>query len=424
MVSAKAKLIKSIRSIDDIEGEGFFSDLAAKVQQYLNPVLTSKGIYTTDIGIGRTSSVRQPIQSQDLTSNPSDSTLNKPPQKQGYFETLLNGRNNFPPAARAILKAHGDKRITKAVVIRQPVMSFNTSLLNMASLGAFQKSLDKQPYDTLFHLRSVFTLEDGTRVQVEKSEVIHIDTKITVVKGQQEQEVELPQEPMTINKFLEGAKGILKGNMYSYDGFKNNCQDFQMAMYRGADLLTPELATFIKQDVSEIAESSPIISKLANFVTGLGGKFNELYHGAGIKSINQRRPYVHIDHSGNDLAEKILKGLDEREKKKKEKAYLKSLPSNSAKAFNKNLQKLNFVAGRDDISPITGKPRRKYTKRSKDPNGGALVHVAHTAYDSSTPHQSYNPLDMKITTQNKMLNNHWGRRGPLYYRGPGASYNC
>ena len=78
-----------------------------------------------------------------------------------------------------------------------------------------------------------------------------------------------------------------------------------MAMYRGADLLTPELATFIKQDVSEIAESSPIISKLANFVTGLGGKFNELYHGAGIKSINQRRPYVHIDHSGNDLAEKI-----------------------------------------------------------------------------------------------------------------------
>jgi hypothetical protein len=161
-------------------------------------------------------------------------------------------------------------------------MSFNTKLLNFVSFGAFQESLDKQPYDTLFHLRSVFTLEDGTRVQVEKSEVIHIDTKITVVKGQQEQEVDLPQEPITINKFLEGAKGILKGNMFSYDGFKNNCQDFQIAMYRGADLLTPELETFIKQDVSEIAESSPIISKAANLVTGLGGKFNELIHGAGI----------------------------------------------------------------------------------------------------------------------------------------------
>jgi len=271
VVDSKTKKLKRLEA--QLQGEGFFSDMAAKVRQYINPKLTSSGIYSTNVGIKK-SSIRQPVQPQQ--------TPEQPAEKQGYFNSLMYGRNDFPPAARAILKLHGEKRITKAIVIRQPVMSFNTKLLNFVSFGAFQESLDKQPYDTLFHLRSVFTLEDGTRVQVEKSEVIHIDTKITVVKGQQEQEVDLPQEPMTINKFLEGAKKILKGNMYSYDGFKNNCQDFQIAMYRGADLLTPELETFIKQDVSEIAESSPIISKAANLVTGLGGKFNELIHGAGI----------------------------------------------------------------------------------------------------------------------------------------------
>ena len=215
------KLKKLSKLVDEIHGEGFFSDMASKIKQTLNPLLTSMGIYSTDIGIIKSNknSIQTPL-------NPSSE-----PVKQSYFDAVFSGRNNYPPAVREILKKHGGKTITKIVVIRQPVMSFNTALLNMASLGAFQASLDKQPYDKLFHLRSVFTLDDGTRVQVEKSEVIHIDTKITVVRGQEEQEVDLPERSLTINGLLEGAKSILKDKMYSYDGFKNNCQDFQLALY-------------------------------------------------------------------------------------------------------------------------------------------------------------------------------------------------
>jgi hypothetical protein len=274
MVSEKAKmnkLKKLDKLVDDIHGEGFFSDMASKVKRIINPVLTSMGIYSTDIGIDK------PVKE----SEPSD-TLTNQPAKQGYLETLLQGRKNYPPPARAILAKYGDLRIIKAVVIRQPIMAITPAIFNVASFGAFQETLDKQPYDTLFHLRSVFTLEGGNRVQVEKSEVIHIDTKIHQIKGQQEKEVQLPTEPLTINQLLDGAKDILKGNMFSYDAFKNNCQDFQLAIYRGANLLTPELETFIKQDVSEIASESPFLSKLANAITGIGGKFNELIHGAGI----------------------------------------------------------------------------------------------------------------------------------------------
>jgi len=286
MVSEKAKmnkLKKLDKLVDDIHGEGFFSDMASKVKRIINPVLTSMGIYSTDIGIDK----------PKKEDEPSD-TLTNQPAKQGYLETLLQGRNNYPPPARKILAQYGDMRITKAEVIRQPIMAITPAIFNVASFGAFQETLDKQPYDTLFHLRSVFTLEGGAKVQVEKSEVIHIGTKIHQIKGQQEKEVQLPTEPLTINQLLDGAKDILKTNMFSYDAFKNNCQDFQLAIYRGANLLSPELETFIKQDVSEIASESPFLSKLANAITGIGGKFNELIHGAGI---NKKHNKTHLVQS-------------------------------------------------------------------------------------------------------------------------------
>jgi len=546
MVSEKAKmnkLKKLDKLVDDIHGEGFFSDMASKVKRIINPVLTSMGIYSTDIGIDK----------PKTESEPSD-TLTNQPAKQGYLETLLQGRNNYPPPARKILAQYGNMRITKAEVIRQPIMAITPAIFNVASFGAFQETLDKQPYDTLFHLRSVFTLEGGAKVQVEKSEVIHIGTKIHQVKGQQEKEVQLPTEPLTINQLLDGAKDILKGNMFSYDAFNNNCQDFQLAIYRGSNLLTPELETFIKQDVSEIASENPFLAKLANAITGIGGKFNELIHGAGInkkhnkthlvqsilfdkkkwkvneavewlqdnnyispkvdttshylrfrqldpkdypkphwhytthrlgngidlvilyRQSNKELPIttvkgmskkqihsimtgsgdlIHIDlgsHNasgksknemsgdgqGTGFIDRFMTALDVRDKKIKEKAYLKALPSNSTKAFNENLRKLDFVAGRDDISPITRKPKRKYRRKTdeekaqlyreklakltkkattertkKKIKGGALEHEPPNPLGlkswnpivGGVPHQEYRPLDMKLTTQNVMLNN-------------------
>jgi len=438
MVSEKAKmnkLKKLDKLVDDIHGEGFFSDMASKVKRIINPVLTSMGIYSTDIGIDK----------PKKEDEPSDTLANQP-AKQGYLETLLQGRKNYPPPARKILAQYGDMRITKAEVIRQPIMAITPAIFNVASFGAFQETLDKQPYDTLFHLRSVFTLEGGAKVQVEKSEVIHIGTKIHQIKGQQEKEVQLPTEPLTINQLLDGAKDILKGNMFSYDAFKNNCQDFQLAIYRGANLLTPELETFIKQDVSEIASESPFLSKLANAITGIGGKFNELIHGAGI---NKKHNKTHLVQSilfdkkkwkvneavewlqdNNYISPKVdttshylrFRQLDPKDYPKPHWHYTthrlgngidlvilyrqsnKELPITTVKGMSKK-QIHSIMTGSGDLIHIdlgnaTGKSKNSMS-------GGDLVHNPSNplGLKSNVPHQSYNPLDMKLTSQNVMLNN-------------------
>ena len=198
-----------------------------------------------------------------------------------YANTVVNGRNDYPPSARALIKQYGDKVITHIDIIRQPIQSFINTAFNAITFGQFQKKLEELPYDKLFHLRMVITFQDGQKLQVEKNEVINIQKKIDNVKGQEVMPVTI-NKPISLNQLLEGGKAVLKDQYFSYRAFGNNCQDYQIALLKGSDLLTQQLSNFIKQDVSELATINPYLKKIANTFTDLGGKFNEIIHGTGI----------------------------------------------------------------------------------------------------------------------------------------------
>jgi hypothetical protein len=199
-----------------------------------------------------------------------------------YANTVLNGRNNYPPSARKVLETHGSKSIKSMVIIRQPIQSFINKVFNGLTFGAFQKKLDELPYDDLFHLRMVVTLDDGTRIQIEKADVINISTTITAHSRQEEMSVPI-NKSLTLTDLVNGGQKVLGSNTFSYRAFGNNCQDYQMALLKGSSLDTPALSTFIKQDTSELATLSPALVKVANAATDLGGKMNEIIKGTGIK---------------------------------------------------------------------------------------------------------------------------------------------
>ena len=200
---------------------------------------------------------------------------------QSYAHTVIEGRNDYQPNARAVIKQYGDKHIKTIKIIRQPIQSFINTAFNALTFGQFQKKLDELPYDKLFHLRMVITMEDGKQIQLEKNEVINITLKVDTVKGQEELNVPL-NTSLTLNQLLEGGQKILKDKYFTYRAFGNNCQDYQIALLKGSNLLTPQLEAFIKQDVSELANINPFLKKIANTMTDLGGKFNEIIHGTGI----------------------------------------------------------------------------------------------------------------------------------------------
>lgn len=200
---------------------------------------------------------------------------------QKYINTVVQGRNDYPPKARAIIKTDGEKPIKNIKIIRQPIQSFINTAFNVLTFGAFQKKLDELPYDKLFHLRMVIKLEDNTEIQIEKNEVINITKKIDTIKGQEE--INIPfQGQLNLNQLLEGGKKILKDKFFTYRAFGNNCQDFQIALLKGSNLLNPEIQNFVKQDVDELATINPYLRSIANTFTDMGGKFNEIIQGTGI----------------------------------------------------------------------------------------------------------------------------------------------
>ena len=216
----------------------------------------------------------------------------KPLQKiVSYANTVLNGRDNYPPNARNVIEAHGSKKIKNMVIIRQPIQSFINKVFNGLTFGAFQKKLDELPYDDLFHLRMVVTLEDGTRVQIEKADVINVSTNITSHSRQENMEVPINKD-LTLTDLLNGGQKVLGSNTFSYRAFGNNCQDYQMALLKGSNLDTPSLTTFVKQDTSELATLSPALVKVANAATDLGGKMNEIIKGTGIKKKHSKSHIV------------------------------------------------------------------------------------------------------------------------------------
>jgi hypothetical protein len=210
-----------------------------------------------------------------------------------YANTVLNGRDNYPPSARKVIEVNGDKKIKNMVIIRQPIQSFINKIFNGLTFGAFQKKLDELPYDSLFHLRMVITLEDGTRIQIEKADVINVSTTITSHSKQENMDVPINKD-LTLTALLNGCQKVLGSNTFSYRAFGNNCQDYQMALLKGSSLDTPALTTFVKQDTSELATLSPALVKVANAATDLGGKMNEIIKGTGIK---KSRRETHIVQS-------------------------------------------------------------------------------------------------------------------------------
>jgi hypothetical protein len=210
------------------------------------------------------------------------SILSKPMEKiNSYKDTVLHGRNDYPPKARDIIKKYGEKKIIKMDIVRQPIQSFINTTFNALTFGQFQKKLESLEYDKLFHLRMIITLDDNVQIQIEKNEVINITTKIDKVKGQEIINVPIGSS-LTLNELLKNGQNVLKDKWFSYRAFGNNCQDFQIALLQGSNLLNDQLKNFIKQDVEELSTINPYLKKIANTLTDLGGKFNEIIEGTGI----------------------------------------------------------------------------------------------------------------------------------------------
>jgi len=187
------------------------------------------------------------------------------------FSKLTGGR----PGERDIkklLQKHGSAHITGITVFRQPISTKVTTLMNLISAGNFEKAKQHYRFDDLFHLGLVIHLDDGYSFRIEKNSYPTISPP-QIASPKEEKVVPLHGRRPTLDEFIQNGMKSMGTWFFDYDYRDKNCQHFADHLLSGNGLLTPDLHTFIQQNMEQsIAKEMPeYASQIALFVTDLSG---------------------------------------------------------------------------------------------------------------------------------------------------------
>jgi thiamine pyrophosphokinase len=204
------------------------------------------------------------------------------PLKEKYEQTkktvnALFNLTDFNKAFREVLERYGNVPIKIIKVCRSPVSSAVQSAMDVVSLGAFKKRLGRAPYDEIFHLFALITLEDNTVLTLDKQ------SQLTLKVGSKSYQDSIDVSPpfSTISEMLNNTRKSMGDTLFfGYNAKSNNCQVFLYKFFESNGKATPQLRDFIMQDVSTLFDDS--LEYFSNFVTHLGSKVSTLQYGGDV----------------------------------------------------------------------------------------------------------------------------------------------
>ena len=110
--------------------------------------------------------IGQPLDVVSLDDQPQSKVDTAVKDVKKTTKEVIYGREDYPSSHQRIINKYGEYRIKNIRVGRTPLPSIITKILNVVSLGAYNKLLKESPYDKLFHLFVVITLSNGTVVKI------------------------------------------------------------------------------------------------------------------------------------------------------------------------------------------------------------------------------------------------------------------
>jgi len=212
-----------------------------------------------------------------------------------YVQTLVGGRTKYSPKVRAILAKVGAEMITGLTVNRAPVPSLITGFLKLVSTVA---------YDKLFHLSLIMTTSSGSRILVEKNEVINMDISPSAKPETESFRIPSIPTPVSITDFLAKGQTAMGGKYFSYSANGNNCQDYIVKLLTANGITDSNILSFVKQDTDAIFNSHPKLRKLANTITDIAGRADIAMNGSAIFNPNND-PQITLQ---NDIIRNNMRG--------------------------------------------------------------------------------------------------------------------
>lgn len=214
-------------------------------------------------------------------------------QGEGLFDLVLSlfkrKSGLLPPKARKLLEMVKDEKVKSLKVVRTPLSSVLSTLLNIVSFGAFQRQLKRLGYDRAFHL----ALYINDNYSLDKQQVIKFEPSSPIKKGSEIVSVDLKGKDFTIGEMIAKTKALMGDKKFSnYDMKSNNCQDFVMAVLESNGVSSPDLERFVKQDAVSIVAGMPkFVQKFGKRLTDMAAVANRFIEGTSINN-NKKKSFL------------------------------------------------------------------------------------------------------------------------------------
>ena len=202
----------------------------------------------------------------------------------GFLDLFRSPKKDYTNSSKRTLKNYGEFKILSLEAVRTPILKILDRIINIISFGKFNKLKEKYSFDDLFHLQLIAHVQAGPvikKIVIEKNENINISSSTSTKSTSQIQNIPVNKD-LNLNQLLENTqKSIGSAKFFLYDGLKNNCQDFIIAILKANGLMTGQAESFIKQDITKLAEGlPPHVKKAMGITTQLGAQIQHAI-GAG-----------------------------------------------------------------------------------------------------------------------------------------------
>ena len=224
-------------------------------------------------------------------------------KKTGKFiEKVINPDAFLPPSVKDIMNTHGQEIITSITLRRNPVSKLIVGAMNAVSLGSFQKKLDQQPYDELFHL-AMLVQTSNTRFLLEKIERVNISKSIGNPEGLEKLDVSLNGKEINVFDLINNTlEQMGKTKFLDYDPVSNNCQVFLMNVLDANGLLNDENKLWVKQDTEILFKGNKVLAKISKKLTDIGASANVLMRGGKLENKIYEKNNISTNTIMNDLS--------------------------------------------------------------------------------------------------------------------------
>ena len=178
---------------------------------------------------------------------------------------LFGAKESYSNNINKIIKKYGEENILAIRIGRRPINSKVELAFNLISMGKWEENRKRYFYDVLFHLFIIITLNNGTKISLEKNSTVTMTVNDSRCSDKDVQCLELNYTANSLNLkdfVTKPLSRIGKKDYFVYSPFDNNCQQFVSDVLSTFQLLTPEVKQFVYQDIGELVKDLPFYVKL------------------------------------------------------------------------------------------------------------------------------------------------------------------